>query len=283
MLKVIKDQEFGGERPLYCAHDVQLENVTIHTGESSLKETRNIIADNCRFEGKYPFWEARGFTIRNCVLEEGARSGIWYSRNMLMEDTIIHAPKTFRDMQEATLRRVVIDNGQETCWNVSDFTLEECRISNADYLFVFSKNIKIRNYHQDGNYSFQHARNVEIRNAVLNSKDALWDSDDVTVIDSEINGEYLAWYSRNLRLIRCHITGTQPLCYCDNLTLEDCTFGDDADLAFEYSSVEATIRGNVVSVKNPRSGHITADTIGEIIIDGNIKQPADCVITQRQA
>jgi hypothetical protein len=31
-------------------------------------------------------------------------------------------------------------------------------------------------------------------------------------------------------------------------------------------------------VKNPRSGRIQADSIGEIIIDGNIKKPADCEI-----
>jgi len=278
-MQIIKDQEFGGERPLYCAKDLRIENVTIHLGESSLKEVRNIEAVDCKFEGKYLFWEAENFTIRHCVMEESARSSIWYSRNMIMEDTLIKAPKFFRDMQGAVLRNVDIPNAQETCWNVKDFTLENCRIANADYLFVFGQDIKIKDYHQDGNYSFQHAKNVEIRNAVLNSKDALWDSDNVTVYDSEINGEYLAWYSRNLRLVNCHITGTQPLCYCENLVLENCTMGDDADLAFEYSSVEATIKGHVVSVKNPKSGFITADSIGEIILDGNIKAPGNCRIS----
>lgn len=33
----------------------KLEDVTIHAGESALKECSNIIAINCRFEGKYPF------------------------------------------------------------------------------------------------------------------------------------------------------------------------------------------------------------------------------------
>lgn len=144
---------------------------------------------------------------------------------------------------------------------------------------MHSSDIEIEDYHQDGNYSFQYARNVVIRNAVLNSKDSFWDSENCTLYDCEINGEYLGWYSRNLRLVRCHITGTQPLCYCENLILEDCTFGDDADLALEYSSVDATIKGHIVSVKNPTSGHIVADSIGEIIIDDNQKAPADCKIT----
>ncbi len=34
-MEIIKNKEFGGERPLFAAHDLQLENVTIHTGEST--------------------------------------------------------------------------------------------------------------------------------------------------------------------------------------------------------------------------------------------------------
>ena len=60
--------------------------------------------------------------------------------------------------------------------------------------------------------------------------------------------------------------------------MEDCTMAPDADLAYEYSSVNAKISGNVTSVKNPRTGRIEAGSIGEIIIDGNIKKPGDCEI-----
>ena len=52
-MKKIIDAEFGGERPLFGSHDLLLENVTIHAGESALKECSNIEAVNCRFEGKY--------------------------------------------------------------------------------------------------------------------------------------------------------------------------------------------------------------------------------------
>lgn len=73
-----------------------------------------------------------------------------------------------------------------------------------------------------------------------------------------MRGEYLGWYSENLTLIRCHISGTQPLCYCENLHLIDCTM-EGTDLSFEYSSVEAEVRGEILSVKNPRSGCIVAE------------------------
>ena len=56
MEKII-NKEFGGERPLYHTKDLYLENVVIHAGESALKETKNIEAVKCQFEGKYPFWE----------------------------------------------------------------------------------------------------------------------------------------------------------------------------------------------------------------------------------
>ena len=53
----------------------------------------------------------------------------------------------------------------------------------------------------------------------------------------------------------------------------------DADLAFEESTLTAQINGHITSVKNPTSGTIGAGSIGEIIIDENIKMPADCKIT----
>lgn len=279
MEKII-NQEFGGERPLYCKKDLYLENVVIHPGESGLKETANITAVKCRFEGKYPLWECDGFVVRDSILTVGARSGLWYSRNGELYDTIIDAPKTFRRMDGIKMRNCWIPGGSETFWDCSNIDVEDCVIERADYVFMHCENIKLNNVKLQGNYGFQYAKNVEIHNSVLNSKDSLWEAGNIEIYDSVINGEYLAWYSKNVRLVRCHITETQPLCYCDGLVMEDCTFGSDCDLAFEYSEVEATVKGHVVSIKNPRTGHIHVGSVGEIIIDGNIKAPGNCVITQ---
>ena len=51
MEKII-NKEFAGERPLFGSHDLRLENVTIHAGESAIKECSNIEAVNCLFEGR---------------------------------------------------------------------------------------------------------------------------------------------------------------------------------------------------------------------------------------
>lgn len=281
-MKIISNQEFGGERPLYCEHDLQLEGVTIHVGESSLKETSNIRANNCRFEGKYVFWETRGFEVTDCVFAESARSSLWYSSNGSLTRCQVDAPKMFRRMNGIRLQDCHFAHAEEMLWDCADLQMTDCTTLNADYLGTHLHGADITRWHQEGNYAFQYGEDIVIRNSLLNSKDALWESRNVTVYDSEINGEYLGWYSQNLRLVRCHITGEQPLCYCQNLVLEDCTMGADANLAFEYSTVRATIRGHVTSVKNPTSGRIEADSIGEIILDKNQKAPADCQILTKQ-
>ena len=67
IMETIKNTSFGGERPLFATHDLRLENVTIHPGESALKECRNIEAVHCEFQGKYPFWHNDGFMVRDCI------------------------------------------------------------------------------------------------------------------------------------------------------------------------------------------------------------------------
>lgn len=281
MKNIIHDAVYGGERPLFASHSLRLERVTIEPGESALKECSDIEAEECEFRGKYPFWHTDGFTVRRCIFREGARAALWYSRNLEMSDTLVEAPKMFREMTGIRLERVRIPDAQETLWHCTDVVLNDVEVAHADYLFMHSSHIRIDNYRQQGNYSFQYCRDVVIRNADIASKDAFWNTEDVTVYDSRLDGEYLGWHSKRLRLVNCHIGGTQPLCYATDLVLENCTFADDCDLAFEYSSVEADVRGHVVSIKNPRTGSITVDSAGEIILDENIKAPADCRITVR--
>lgn len=277
-MRLIENTEFGGERPLFASHDLRLEHVTIHAGESALKECSNIEAQSCRFEGKYPFWHVDGFRISDCTFTEGARAALWYSRNLTMHDTLVEAPKMFREMTGIKLENVRIPFALETLWHCHDVVLRNVEVEQADYLFMHSSDIEIENYRQQGNYSFQYCRNVVIRNAVIHSKDAFWNTENVTVYDSEIDGEYLGWHSKNLKLVNCKISGTQPLCYATDLVLENCSFGEDGDLAFEYATVDARIKGHVHSVKNPRSGKIIAESFGEIILDENIKSPGDCQI-----
>ena len=81
--------------------------------------------------------------------------------------------------------------------------------------------------------------------------------------------------------MNCHLVGEQLLCNADNLVLENCTFDKSCDRVFEYSTVQADIRGHIENIKNPTSGHIVADSIGSITLDQYVRQPNNCVIELR--
>lgn len=281
-MEIIKDKEFGGERPLFETHNVRLENVTIREGESAVKECSNIEAVNCRFEGNYPFWHVHKFLIDRCYFDVGGRSALWYSDHLTMKDTVIDAPKMFREMSQLNLTDVVMNDADEVFWRCDNIHARNLTLRGGTYPFMFSHDIEIDGLDSDSKYVFQYVRNAVIRNARITTKDALWETHNVTVYDSVLNGEYLGWHSHNLRLVNCHITGEQPLCYAHDLVLENCTFGPDCDRAFEYSTLDADIRGGITNIKNPMSGRIVADEIGSVTIDENIKAPADCIITVRQ-
>ena len=114
---VIKNKEYGGERPLYKLHDARLEHVTIHLGESSIKESGNIEAYDCTFQGKYVFWECRKFLAQDCHFEASARSSLWYSENGTLNHCLVDAPKMFRRMQGIELLDCHFTDGQEMLWD----------------------------------------------------------------------------------------------------------------------------------------------------------------------
>lgn len=280
-MNTIKDLSLGGERPLFGIRDTRLENITITDGESGIKCCSNIEADNCRFIGKYPWWHVDGSLITNCYFETGSRSAIWYSNDMTMKDCIIDAPKFFREMKNLTLENVTINDADETFWNIDGLKIRNVRLHDGTYPFMYCKHVTVDGLESDSKYVFQYCKDVVIRNAHIVTKDSFWECENVTIYDSVIDGEYLAWHSKNVRLVRCHIAGEQPLCYADGLILEDCTFDEACDRAFEDSTLEATINGHIAEIKNPRSGHILADSIGKITYDEFAKEPHDCVIRQR--
>lgn len=281
-METIKDKTFGGERPLFEKHDLALQNIIITDGESGIKHCSNIIAEGCKFYGKYPWWHVDGSQISRCYFAPGSRSAIWYSSDMVMRDCVIDGPKFFREMKNLTIRDVRINDADETFWNIDGLKAHNLTLRDGTYPFMGCRNVSVDGLDSDSKYVFQYVKNAVIRNARIVTKDSFWETEDVTVYDSVLDGEYLGWHSKNLRLVNCHISGEQPLCYAEDLTLENCTFDAACDRAFEYSTVEADIRGHIENIKNPTSGHIVADSIGSVTIDENIRKPANCVIAARQ-
>ena len=138
----------GGERPLFASHDLKLDNVTITAGESGIKCCSNIVAENCRFEGKYPFWHVDGFKIHNCLFTPGARAALWYSRDLEMTDTVVDAPKMFREMEKLTLNNVKLNDALETFWHTSKVKLEDVEGLAAKRNVRFKPSLKFGNAHK---------------------------------------------------------------------------------------------------------------------------------------
>lgn len=281
-MEIIKDKSFGGERPLFGLKDASLENITITGGESGIKCCQNITCNDSKFYGKYPWWHVDGSVITNCYFAPESRSAIWYSDNMTIKDSVIDGPKFFREMQNLELENVKINDADETFWKVNGLKLKNVTLHEGTYPFMFSRNIYVDGLVSDAKYVFQYCKNVEIHHAKITTKDSFWECENVIVYDSELDGEYLAWHSKNIKLVRCHISGEQPLCYLDGITLEDCTFDAACDRIFEDSrNINATIKGAITEVKNPISGRIVADKIGQITYN-EFAKGNDCVIETRK-
>lgn len=281
-MNIICNQHFEGERPLFGQHSLRLEQVTIGDGESGIKECSDIEAVDCRFWGKYPFWHVHGFTIERCQFDAGARSALWYSDHLHMKDTCIDGPKMFREMSDVDLENVTINDADETFWRCRNIVARNLVLHDGTYPFMFCENVRIDGLKSDSKYVFQYCKEVELRNAHIVTKDSFWECENVTIYDSLLDGEYLAWHSKNVRLVNCHLAGEQLLCYADRLVLENCTFDAACDRVFEYSDVQASICGHIENIKNPTSGHIVADSIGSVTIDGHVKTPGNCVIETRK-
>ena len=266
---------------MFGIRDTRLEHVTITEGESGIKCCQNIEAEGCRFIGKYPWWHVDGSLIENCYFEVGSRSAIWYSNDMTMRNTVIDAPKLFREMRNLTLENVTINDADETFWNIDGLIIRNVTLHEGTYPFMYCRNVYVDGLKSDSKYVFQYCKNVEIHHANIVTKDSFWECENITIYDSVIDGEYLAWHSKNVRLVNCHIAGEQPLCYAEGLVLENCTFNALCDRTFEDSDVQATISGAITEIKNPRSGHIIADSIGKITFDKFAKEPHNCKIETR--
>ena len=279
--ETISKQHFEGERPLFAQHHLRLEQVTIGDGESAIKECSDIEAEDCRFWGKYPFWHVHGFRINRCQFDVEARSALWYSDHLDMRNTRIDGPKMFREMSDLYMENVTINDADETFWRCRNVEARNLELHEGTYPFMFSDNIRIDGLKSDSKYVFQYCKNVELHNAHIVTKDSFWECENVTIYDSLLDGEYLAWHSKNVRLVNCHLAGEQLLCYADQLVLENCTFDQACDRVFEYSNVEASIRGHIENIKNPISGHVVADSIGSITIDEHVRQPNNCIIETR--
>ncbi len=269
--KIITNQRFGEERALYGETDLLVKDCSFdgpEDGESALKEASHITVESCFCNLRYPFWHDTDLAITGCELTPLCRAALWYSENISITDTKLHGIKALRECANVSMTESSIQS-TEFGWLSHDISLKQSS-AEGEYFMLHAKNLAMEEVQFKGKYSFQYVENAYIKSCTLDTKDAFWHSKHVTVENCTVKGEYLAWYSEDLTMINCKIIGTQPFCYCKNLRLVNCEM-IDTDLAFERSSVEATILTPVDSIKNPYSGFIQAPSAKLILDDPNAK------------
>lgn len=266
-MQLLVNEKFDQERALYGVSSVHLVGCSFDgeaDGESALKESDNIKAEKCLFNLRYPFWHDVGIEISESEMTSLCRAALWYSKEINIKNTAIHGIKALRECSDIVIENSNI-NSAEFGWfskNIKLFNSDIC----GEYFMLKAENLNFADVKFLGKYSFQYIKNANFENCVFETKDAFWHAKDVVVKNCLVKGEYLAWYSENVTFENCIIYGTQPLCYCKGLKLIDCEMYD-ADLAFELSEVEATLKTSVASIKNPKKGKISLPSECEIIKD----------------
>ena len=282
-MKIVKNQRMDEERALYNLQNARVSNCRFEgplDGESALKEGRNLEIDRCVFALRYPLWHVQNCTVSDCILEEGCRAPAWYVQNGTFVNTLVEGVKCLRECTQVQFESCKV-HSPEFGWRCKDVRLTDSEFISEYFLFE-SRDVVLNRVRMKGKYSFQYVENMVIEDSILDTKDAFWHAKNVMVKNSTVKGEYLGWYSEGLTLINCRIIGTQPLCYCKNLTLQNCTM-EETDLSFEYSEVNADVQGSILSVKNPKSGRIVADSYGEIILERPVYENSCSILTRTQA
>lgn len=267
-MKVLENLTFDAERALYGERDVYIRDCAFDgpaDGESALKEAGKVTAERCYFNLRYPLWHCDIVKMWNCEMTENCRAALWYSSDIEIVGSKLHGIKAVRECERVSLVGCDVVS-PEFGWFSSDIEARECKFI-SEYFMLRAKNLNFDNIEFKGKYSFQYIEDSVFENCNFDTKDAFWHAKNVTVRNSVVKGEYLAWYCENVTFENCTLIGTQPLCYCKNLKLINCKM-IDCDLSFEKSSVDAQVVGHIDSVKNPECGRIIADSIGEIIYEG---------------
>ena len=238
-MKTITGEKFDRERALYGSDGLVLRHCSFDgpaDGESALKESRNVRAEDCFFNLRYPFWHDEHMKIVGSEMTELCRAALWYSKNIEMENSTVE----------------------------------------SEYFMMRSDFLTFRGVTLKGKYSFQYIENSVFENCNFDTKDAFWHAKNVVVRDSVVKGEYLAWYSNGLTLINCKIIGTQPFCYCRNLKLAGCEMIDtdlafeksevEAVITTKVNSIKNPRSGKI---RVPEIGELImddADARGEVLV-----------------
>ena len=267
---VIQNIQTGQERVFYGSKNVHFKNITIdgiEQGESAFKECRNITVEETNIVLKYCVWHCHNITLYKTVIDVNSRASIWYCENIEIINCKLNGVKACRNCSNLTLKDCII-NSDDFGWKAEGVKIINCKISGVTPL-LDSSNVTVDGAEFTAKYIFQYSDNIKMTNTTIDTKDCFWHAKNVYCKNVKFVGEYLAWYSENCVFENCEINSIQPLCYCKKLKLINCTM-PNCNLAFEYSDVDADIKGHVDSIRNVLSGKIVVDSLGEYVQDEHV-------------
>ena len=125
-MKLIENKTFDEERALYGSDGVRAVGCRFDgpaDGESAFKESKNVETENCFFNLRYPFWHDKKVVIRDCEMTELCRAALWYTEDILIEDSKLHGIKALRECGDIKMRGCDIIS-PEFGWNSHDIDMK---------------------------------------------------------------------------------------------------------------------------------------------------------------
>lgn len=124
----------------------------------------------------------------------------------------------------------------------------------------------------DGESVLKECRDISVNNCSFSLRYPLWHAVDFQLKNSSMDELTRApiWYSRNGVLENCKITGVKCLRECDNIEVRNCS-ATSAKFGWKCRDIKIS-DSNIDSVKNPQSGIIKADSVGEIIFEDAVME-----------
>ncbi len=123
------------ERALYGSRDLTVSKCSFDgpaDGESAFKKCKNITAESCFFNLRYPFWHDSTVKIENSEMTALCRAALWYSDNIEIENTKLHGIKALRECENIKLVDCDIISS-EFGWFARNIVMNDCTAKSESF------------------------------------------------------------------------------------------------------------------------------------------------------
>ncbi len=263
------------ERAWFGARRAEISDSSFDGEEALMQCTELTVADSA-FTAPRPLWHLSDAVLSGVSFAPGAVAPLCHGKNLTIKTCCINAAGALADSESITVDASSVDSADfgSRCGRI---TLTDTVLT-GDRALADAADINAINLELTGFGAMARANGGNIDFSTLAGDELLYAAQNITISDTVIDGARFGWYSSGLTLNHCIISGTRPFFRAKNLTLVDCVLDESCTGAFEWSEVQATLRGKAPVIKNPAHGHITADAFGEVIFDDTAVPGTDCQI-----